>query len=262
MITDSYGTSGEMNDEINQLDSIIDGTGTADDATTGVTLDTVAHLGDGTLTAETYDQPNIGYNLLGTTTISGVATPNLDQFNRVQNMFWKNYAGTTLDGFEYLRDTQGDVTQRLNAVDAVFSEMYVNDKLDQVQSLTRGTISDNSIADPTFTEDFSPNGFGNQTKVTTDGVEQDQTFTSTNELLNYNDSSGDSTSDWAAPTYDAAGNSTVTPDPLDPTTGLNIQVDALEPRHASFLQRFDRRFVFLRRLGQHDRAGQQLDRNG
>ena len=80
-----------MNDEINQLDSIIDGTGTADDVTTGDTIDTVAHLGDGTLIAETYNQPNIGYNLLGTTTIGGVATPNLDQFNRVQNMVWSKY---------------------------------------------------------------------------------------------------------------------------------------------------------------------------
>ncbi len=123
-----------MNDEINQLDSIIDGTGTADDATAGDTIDTVAHLGDGTFTGETYNvwSTTIGYNLLGTTG----GTPNLDQFNRVQNMFWQNYGtDTTLDGFKYLRSTQGDVTQRINAVDAVFSEMYANDKLDQVESL-------------------------------------------------------------------------------------------------------------------------------
>src|SRR5437762_3405671 len=62
--TDSYATSCEMNDEINQLDSIIDGT-----ATSGTTIDTLAHLGDGTITSETYNQPNIGYDLLGSTTL-------------------------------------------------------------------------------------------------------------------------------------------------------------------------------------------------
>ena len=95
MITDSYGTSGGMNDEINQLDSIIDGTGTASDPTTGDAIDTVAHLGDGTLTAETYNQPDVGYNLLGSATnpATPTSTPNMDQFNRVQNMVWSRSIG-------------------------------------------------------------------------------------------------------------------------------------------------------------------------
>ncbi len=212
-----------MNDEINQLDSIIDGTGTATDVTTGDTIDTVAHLGDGTLTAETYTLPSttIGYNLLGTTG----GTPNLDQFNRVQNMVWANYGtDATLDGFEYLRDTQGDVTQRINAVNAYFSELYQNDKLDQMTGLERGEVSGSAIADPTFTESFSPDGFGNQSSYqqTVDGgttVDQTSTFGPTNQVQDF---SGDG---WAAPSFDAAGNATATPNPLAPTTGLNVQVD-------------------------------------
>src|SRR5581483_5742491 len=86
VITDSYGASGSMNDQINQLDSIIDGTGTASSVTTGDTLDTITSLGSGTVVAETYNQPNLGYNLLDSTTLSddSTPTPNLDQFNRVQ----------------------------------------------------------------------------------------------------------------------------------------------------------------------------------
>ncbi len=229
VITDSYGTTGEMNDQINQLDSIIDGTGTfGSPPTTGDTIDTVAHLGDGTLTGETYNLPSttISYNLLGTTTIGGVATPNLDQFNRVQNMVWSKYGTdpSTLDGFEYLRDTKGDVTQRINAVDAVFSEMYSNDKLDQVETLTRGTISDGAIASPTFTEEFSPDGFGNQssyqqTVAGSTTVDQTSTFGPTNQVQDF------SGGGWATPSFDAAGNATATPNPLAPTTGLNIEVD-------------------------------------
>ena len=144
VITDSYGTPGGMDDEINQLDSIADGSGTANDATTGDTLDTVGHLGDGTIASETYNQPDIGYDLLGTTN----GQPNLDQFGRVQNMFWANYANNsqTLDGYGYQFNQQGDVSLRANAVDAVFSEMYQNDKLDQLTSLIRGAVSDGAIA--------------------------------------------------------------------------------------------------------------------
>ena len=140
-------------------------------------------------------------------------------------MVWANYGSdTTLDDFGYLRNAQGDVTQRINAVDAMMSEMYANDKLDQVESLTRGTISDGAVASPTFTEEFSPDGFGNQSSYqqTVDGsttVDQTSTFGPTNQVQDF---SGDG---WATPSFDAAGNATATPDPLAPTTGLNVQVD-------------------------------------
>ncbi len=93
VITDSYGTSGGMDDQINQLDAVMDGDGTADDPTVGDALDTISSMGDGTITAETYNQPDVGYNLLGTTG----GTANLDQFNRIQNLIWSNY-GTDTDG--------------------------------------------------------------------------------------------------------------------------------------------------------------------
>jgi hypothetical protein len=91
VITDSYGTSGSMDDQINQLDAILDGSGTADVPTVGDVLDTIGTLGDGTIVSEQYVAPQVGYNLLGTTTIGGVATPNMDQFNRIQNLIWAGY---------------------------------------------------------------------------------------------------------------------------------------------------------------------------
>ena len=42
VITDSYGTSGRMDDQINQLDAVVDGDGTADHPTVGDTLDNIA----------------------------------------------------------------------------------------------------------------------------------------------------------------------------------------------------------------------------
>ena len=105
-----------------------------------------------------------------------------------------------------------------------YCEMYSNDKLDQVESLTRGTISDGAIATPTFTENFSPDGFGNKSSYdqTVDGsttIDQTSTFGPTNQVQDF---TGDG---WATPSFDAAGNATATPNPLAPTTALNLQVD-------------------------------------
>ena len=160
----------------------------------------------------------VEYNLLGTTTIGGVATPNLDQFNRIQNLIWSNYGtSTTAAGNEYQRNLQGDVSVNINAVDAAFSEMYTNDEADQLTSLTRGTISEGAIADPTFQESFTPDGNGNnegytQSVAGTTTVDQTRTSNSTNEI----DSLTNTVGDTVAPEYDAAGNENVTPSPLDP----------------------------------------------
>ena len=104
-------------------------------------------MGDGSITAETYNQPDIGYNLLGTTTIAGVATPNLDQFNRVQNLIWSNYGtmqrppamntSVTAAGRRYSERQRGRCR---------IQRVYTNDELDQITSLTLGTVSDGAIA--------------------------------------------------------------------------------------------------------------------
>jgi YD repeat-containing protein len=228
VITDSYGTSGSMDDQINQLDAILDGSGMADDATTGDTLDTIGTLGDGTIVSEQYVAPQVGYNLLGTTGTS----PNLDQFNRIQNLIWAGYgtnaSAGTLAGNEYQRNLQGDVSVNVNAKDAAFSEMYANDVADQLTNLTRGTISEGSIASPTYEETFLPDGNGNIAGYTqsvggTTEVDQTRTANSTNEISSVTNATGETA--WAAPEYDAAGNETQTPSPLDPTQALAIQVN-------------------------------------
>ena len=148
------GDSGGMDDQINQLDAVVDGSGTADNPTVGDTLDEIGTLGDGSIVSEQYVAPQAEYNLLGTTTIGGIASPNLDQFNRIQNLIWAGYgtnaAAGTLAGNEYQRNLQGDISVNVNAVDAAFSEMYANDEADQLTSLTRGTISGGTIASPTY----------------------------------------------------------------------------------------------------------------
>ena len=117
MLTDSYGASG-TDYEINQLDSIIDGTGTAASPTLGAMLDTLGYLGSGAIVSEEYTGSiglNIGYNLLATTDRSD-QKPDIDQFGRVVDQVWNDYAtgGNLLDGYQYTYNLQGDVASKQN----------------------------------------------------------------------------------------------------------------------------------------------------
>jgi RHS repeat-associated protein len=243
VITDSYGTSGSMDDEINQLNSIIDGYGTTSAVTTSTTLDTFGQMGDGSIVSETYNEPNVGYNLLGTTG----GTPNLDQFGRVQDMVWAAIgSGDLLDGYAYTRNLQGDVTSRQNlALDAYnlanspldpvyLDQVYGHDALDQLDSLTQGKLTDGTIASGTedASQSFSLDGFGNWSNyaATSDGtttVDQNRGTNSLNQITGFSDPSGVTLAPWEAPAYDAVGNMTTVPQPGAETgTPLTCQYDA------------------------------------
>ena len=65
-----------------------------------------------------------------------------------------------------------------------------------------------------------------QTVGATTVDDQDRQTNALNQISNYNDPSGDSTSTWAVPGYDAAGNMTTIPQPGNETTGLGGVYDA------------------------------------
>ena len=181
VLTDNYGTSGGMDDEINQLDSILDGSGTATSVTTGSALDTFSQMGDGSIVGETFNQPDIGYNLLGSTTPTGASTaqPNLDQFGRVQDMVWSAIgSGDILDGYGYTRNLQGDLVSRQNlALDAYkagnpdstapyLDQVYTNNLADQLTSLTQGQLNaatDEIMGTADFSQGWTLDGNGNVT---------------------------------------------------------------------------------------------------
>ena len=210
----------------------------------GGVIDTLSYLGTGTISAEDYNPINTGYNLMATTG----GTANLDQFGRVQNLIWENYGtAQASDGYQYAYSLQGNVSQRVNAVDSVFSEWYQNDALDQLTSLKRGASS----GSPDATEGFTPTGFGNwssyQVQETVSGVlttvlDQQRTAGATNKIATVSNTIGGL---WAAPAYDATGNATQTPSPLNPADGVQIQVDGWN--RVTHRRRRRRRFVPIRR---------------
>ena len=152
MLTDSYGTPGGTNDEINQLDSIIDGTGTTTSVTTGI--DARQHR----LSGRRHDRfrgLRPAQTWATTCWARPTGRPNLDQFGRVVDQVWSDYGtgGTMLDGYGYTYNLQGDVATRQNlAMDAYkaanpsstapyLDQAYDYDELDQLTSLTQGQMT-------------------------------------------------------------------------------------------------------------------------
>ena len=151
-----------------------------------------------------------------------------------------------LDGYGYTYNPQGDVATRQNlALDAYkaanpsstapyLDQVYANDELDQLTSLTQGELNaatDQIMAGTTdFTQNWTLDGNGNWANSSqTEGgttVSQDRQTNAINQIENYNDPSDVSTSSWAVPGYDSAGNMTTVPQPGNEATGLTCQYDA------------------------------------
>jgi hypothetical protein len=175
-LTYEYGDSTDPDGVTGRVGAI------GDSAEGGQTLDTYSYLGDDSITAEDYNQPNVGYNLLGTT----AGHPNLDQFGRVVDQVWNDYGtGKMLDGYEYTYSLRGDVATKQNlALDAYnaanspmnpvyLDEVYGYDDLDQLVSLARGQLSGGALASGTqdFSQGWTLDGNGNWTAFSqTNGI--------------------------------------------------------------------------------------------
>ena len=248
-LTYSYGTAGGENDAINRLDSIVDGYGTANSATTGETLAEEGYLGLDTIVTEQYEQPQIALDYAGSTPGS---YPGLDQFNRAVDKVWEGYgsnsAAGVLDEYQLGYDLQSDVAYRRNvtAGSANLDQIYNNDYLSQLTSLAQGALTlDNngkvaldSNGNPSlvsgtqdFTQSWTLDGNGNwtafsQTSTTDPGSNQTQGRAS-NALNQITAISG---STWAQPLYDGGlpgpGNMTTVPQPGNEAVGLTCTYDA------------------------------------
>ena len=88
----------------------------------------------------------------------------------------------------------------------MLSELYGYNVLDELTSMSRGTISDGTIASPSATETWTLDSLGNFVASTNNGTTQDRTDNAANEIQSIGPA--------ATPDYDAAGNMTTTPSPL------------------------------------------------
>jgi RHS repeat-associated protein len=231
---------------------------TTTSATTGDPLAAYNYLGIDTVIKEDYSVPRVKLDYAGST---AGTYPGLDQFDRVVDQKWTNSSGT-IDEEKEGYNAQGNVAYKQNAtldaysaanpslglkaLDQVFG--YIG--LGELNSLAQGQIAtssgnvtvdslgDASLVSGTenFSQGFTLDSAGNNTQVTTTGtqtgtggdstVTQDRQVNGANQIQNYNDDTDTSTSTWAVPGYDSAGNMTTTPQPGNETTALTCIYDA------------------------------------
>jgi RHS repeat-associated protein len=192
----NYNTGLDSN--ISRLSSISD---------SGGTLESYLYLGLDTVVERDHPQNNVNLTYIsqnGQTGDAGDQYVGLDRFGRVVDQNWYNTTTqTSTDNFQYGYDQDSNVLYKQNLVDAVMSELYQYDNLNQLISFQRGTLNStkNGISGtPSRSQSWTPDALGNFTGVTTNGTTQTRTANQQNE---YTSISGSGTI-----TYDANGNIT------------------------------------------------------
>ncbi len=195
----NYGTSGSLNDTIGRLDSLSDSTGT---------LESYQYLGVDSVVERDHPQSSVNLTYIEQSgdsyaiTDGGDEYTGLDRFGRVIDQNWVNAGtGVSVDRIQYGYDADGNVLYKKNLVDAVFSELYSYDSLNQLSSFERGTLNSTHtglVGSATESQSWSPDALGNFDSVTTDGTTQTRTANQQNEIT--------SISGAGTVTYDANGN--------------------------------------------------------
>ncbi len=183
-----------LDQAIGRLDAIVDGANSGD---AGQILEQYSYLGLSTIVARNHPQTGINLTLIGASGSIGSGGDQyvgLDQFGRVVNQNWINTTGTTnttVDGYTYTYDSNGNVLSKSNVLDSAYSETYTYDSLNRLTSVARGGASYQS---------WNLDTQGNWNSFTSNGVQQTRTANAQNELT--------SVSGLLAPVYDANWNTT------------------------------------------------------
>ncbi len=235
-----YGDSTDTSGALGRLGSIVDDSANSSlgDATAGQTLASFSYLGLDTIVTENYQEPQLKLDYSGATlgSYSG-----LDQFNRVVDQFWSNYSSTPVTPVDEYRYTYNRLGNRLSKQNVVagannLDELYAYDAAtQQLTGLAHGRLNAARDALVSGTQDFSQgwtlDAAGNWSNFTQTGggqsaIYQDRQVNGTNQIQNYNDAGGSSTSNWIVPVYDGGRNMTVMPQPGNETLGVNCVYDA------------------------------------
>ncbi len=195
-----YNYATGLGSNISRLSSLSDGTGT---------LESYKYLGLDTVVERDHPQTNVNQTFIAQpnqsqTGDAGDRYVGLDRFGRIVSQNWYDTATQqSTDDFQYGYDADGDVLYKQNLVDAVMSQLYQYNDLNELISYQQGTLNSTNTAivgTPSASQSWSLDALGNFTSTTTNGVTQTETFNQQNEVT--------SISGAGAVTYDANGNLT------------------------------------------------------
>lgn len=213
-----------LDNAISRVDGIEDAGLAGSGSSVGTMLASYLYLGLSTIVQETQGngdtlsyihQGSDPYNLpTGTITSGGDRYTGLDRFGRVVDQNWFNSAGGTIARYQYGYDNDGNVLFKhdLTPDGTSGSAVYTYDALDRLETYNEGTFnsSNNSISGtPVASESWGLDTFGNWDVLTVNGVPEDSTINSQNELTAFNsntsnqsfDSNGNELSGSSGQTY-------------------------------------------------------------
>lgn len=160
----------------------------------------------------------------------------LDNFGRLTEVKWRDSLGTTynvLDHFTYGYDSMGNRTFRDNQHGSAsgLDELYSHDALDRMTGVERGTLSSGSITSLMLDQSWAYDTLGNwnafdetdNQPTTPTTLNQTRTHNAANEITDIAEDTGQAA--WSTPAYDAAGNMTAGPQPLNPTSSYTFIYD-------------------------------------
>jgi RHS repeat-associated protein len=221
VIDGDYGSSGSLDDRLNRIAAIKDGS---------TSLAAYTCLGAGAVVRIDYTEPDVMLDLWGGT--SG-QFDGFDRYGRVIDQRWKYYGGTSADRdrYTYGYDRNSNRQWKQNTVGSTLDEFYTYDNLNRLTVMKRGTLTGSPptgitgiVRELDWTLDPTGNwpAYITKTSGTTD-LSQTRTSNTVNEITDISASVGTA---WADPTYDACGNTTIYPKPSSLANSLTAKYDA------------------------------------
>jgi len=166
----NYNYNAGLDNSISRLSSLSDNAGI---------LEAYSYLGQNSIVIRSHPQPGMDQTYVKQTGEAngdaGDQYTGLDRFGRVVDERWLNTTdGSSSDRFQYSYDRDGNRLSRSNAVNALFSEQYSYDNLNQLTSFARGT----------HTQTWNFDALGNWTSFTSDGNTQNRSHNLQNQITN------------------------------------------------------------------------------
>ena len=218
-----YGASGGVNDKLNRVFAVEDGS---------TNLAEYKYLGSSDIVEVDYTQPSLKMDLWGGTAGS---YSGLDRFARTIDLPWIQHSGSPTDRarikYGYNRASSPlyarDEVARTNSAD--LDQLYAYDGLQRLVDFQQGELNsgNTSVSNKTLTQDWGLDQVGNWDDFDqgiTGVLNQTRTHNKVNEITGISESGGQP--QWVTPAYDDAGNSTELPRPTDLTEKYELTYDA------------------------------------
>jgi RHS repeat-associated protein len=231
VIDTNYGTTDEVDDVLNRVKQFKNST---------TVLVDYNYLGQQTAVIAGYTgEPGVEltYYTSGGSGDAGDQYTGLDRFGRIIDQRWRKTSDNSdKERVKYGYDRASNRVWRQNTVAGTGQdEFYSYDGLSQVKTLDRGTLNGTYTGitgTPSWEEDwtYDPTGNWNGTSTGyltkaagTTQLNQNRTHNVVNEMTDITETTGTA---WPTPTFDAAGNMTVSPRPLSLGNSYDLKYDA------------------------------------